>query len=107
MELDIIVLKDELYHVVKYAKNVVDCFDMCDVVRENITTYIDSINRHIRRRVGWWSVFWLYVQVNLPRIEREIKWGRSMMRTKIITDYHFISIMSIDLQLECNKILYV
>ena len=47
MELDIIVLKDELYHVVKYAKNVIDCFDMCDVIRDNITTYIESINRHI------------------------------------------------------------
>ena len=53
MELDIIVLKDELYHLVMYAKNVTDCFDMCDVIRENITTYIDSINRHIIKDGVW------------------------------------------------------
>ena len=53
MELDIIVLKDELYHLVKYAKNVTECFDICDVIRENITTYIDSINRHIIKEGMW------------------------------------------------------
>ena len=53
MELDIIVLKDELYHVVKYAKNVIDCFDMCDVIRDNITTYIESIIRDILKEGMW------------------------------------------------------
>ena len=53
MELDIIVLKDELYHLVRYAKNVTECFDLCDVIRENITTYIDSINRHIIKEGVW------------------------------------------------------
>ena len=53
MELDIIVLKDQLYHVVKYPKNVIDCFDMFDVIRDNITTYIESINRHIIKEGMW------------------------------------------------------
>ena len=30
-----------------------DCFDMCDVVRDNITTYIESINRHIIKEGMW------------------------------------------------------
>ena len=53
MELDIIILKDGLYHQILVAENVIDCFDMCDVIRDNITTYIESINRHIIKEGMW------------------------------------------------------
>ena len=47
MELDIIILKDQLYQVYTVAKEVIDCFDYCDILREKYTTYLDDMNRHI------------------------------------------------------------
>ncbi len=47
MELDVIVLKDGLYQVYTVAKNVADCFEYCDILREKYTTYLGDINQHI------------------------------------------------------------
>jgi hypothetical protein len=50
MELDIIILRDGLYslHPIKVElKNMMDCFDYCDVLREQLTTYLEHINRHV------------------------------------------------------------
>jgi hypothetical protein len=47
MELDIIVFKDQMYHVYTIVKNVTDCFDYCDILREKYTTYLEDMNRHI------------------------------------------------------------
>ena len=47
MELDIIVLKDGLYQVYTIAKDLTECYDYCDLVREQVTIYFEKINRHI------------------------------------------------------------
>jgi hypothetical protein len=57
MELDIIILKDGLYHLIPMTKKMldgivltrnVDCFELCDVLRLKFTTYYDwPINGHI------------------------------------------------------------
>ena len=47
MELDIIILKDGLYQVYTIAKDLTECYDYCDLVREQVTTYFEKLNRHI------------------------------------------------------------
>ena len=57
MELDIIILKDELYHLIPMTKtmlegivltNKVNCFDLCDILRLKLTTYYgDPMNAHV------------------------------------------------------------
>tara|TARA_R100001443_G_scaffold55674_2_gene66824 strand:+ start:1335 stop:1538 length:204 start_codon:yes stop_codon:yes gene_type:complete len=50
MEIDIIIFRDGLYSLyplkVEFA-HLTDCFDYCDELRARLTTYIESINRHI------------------------------------------------------------
>ena len=36
-----------MYHVYTIAKDVADCFDYCDYLREKYTTYLEEMNRHI------------------------------------------------------------
>jgi hypothetical protein len=55
--MDLILLSDELYHLVKVTKEMmegiellseVDCFDLCDILRMHLTTYYDApYNVHI------------------------------------------------------------
>ena len=47
MELDVIVFKNQLYHVYTIAKDVTDCFNYCDYLREKYTTYLADKNQHI------------------------------------------------------------
>ena len=55
--MDLILLSDELYHLVEVTKemmegiellNEVDCFDLCDILRVHLTTYYDyPMNVHV------------------------------------------------------------
>ena len=54
--MEIIILKDGLYHLYPVTKDLftgatlpetIDCFSLCDVLRMQLTTFIDSINHHI------------------------------------------------------------
>ena len=58
MELDIIILKDGLYHQILVAENVIDCFDFCDELRKKWTTYLDERNQHIIKSGKWGGGQW-------------------------------------------------
>jgi hypothetical protein len=54
--MDLIVLNDGVYHLVEVTKQMtehikllseVDCFDLCDILRLELTTYHGSWNTHI------------------------------------------------------------
>jgi len=55
--MDLILLSDELYHLVTVTKEMmegiellsdVDCFDLCDILRVHLTTYYDyPMNVHV------------------------------------------------------------
>jgi len=54
--LDLIILNDGLYQLIPVTKEImegivitaeVDCFDLCDILREKLTGYVDSLNLHI------------------------------------------------------------
>ena len=55
--MDLIILSNELYHLVKVTKEMmegiellsdVDCFDLCDILRMHLTTYHDApYNVHV------------------------------------------------------------
>ena len=55
--MDLILLSDELYHLVKVTKEMmegiellsdVDCFDLCDILRLHLTTYYEApYNVHV------------------------------------------------------------
>jgi len=55
--MDLILLSDELYHLVKVTKEMmegiellsdIDCFDLCDIIRMHLTTYYDApYNVHV------------------------------------------------------------
>ena len=54
--MDLIILNDGLYQLIPVSKqmmdgivltNDVDCFDLCDIVRLKLTTFVDSLNMHI------------------------------------------------------------
>jgi len=54
--MDLIILQDGLYHLYSVTKTmfqaatkpeVVDCFNLCEILREQLTTYVDSLNIHI------------------------------------------------------------
>ena len=57
--MDLILLTDELYHLVKVTKEMtkgieimaeIDCFDLCDILRIHLTTYYDyPINAHVMK----------------------------------------------------------
>ena len=59
MEMDIIILKDGLYHSILIAENITtDCFDFCDMVRERVTTYLEDRNQHIIKSGPWGGGQW-------------------------------------------------
>ena len=54
--MDLIILNDGLYQLIPVTKKIiegivitaeVDCFDLCDILREKLTGYVDSLNLHI------------------------------------------------------------
>ena len=59
MELDIIILKDGLYHSILVAENItIDCFDFCEMLRERVTTYLEDRNQHIIKSGPWGGSQW-------------------------------------------------
>ena len=55
-EMDLIILNDGLYQLVPLTEQMmehisllekVDCFDLCDILRLKLTTFIDNLNRHV------------------------------------------------------------
>jgi len=56
IDMDLILLNDGVYHLVEVTKEMikgvelmadVDCFDLCDILRLKLTTYVDSLNSHV------------------------------------------------------------
>jgi len=54
--LDLIILNDGLYQLIPVTKEImegivitaeVDCIDLCNILREKLTGYVDSLNLHI------------------------------------------------------------
>ena len=54
--MDLIVLQDGLYHVYPATKamfagavrpEIVDCFSMCDIIREQLTTFLNHMNKYV------------------------------------------------------------
>ncbi len=54
--MDLIVLNDGLYQLIPVTKQIMDgivltsevnCFDLCDIVRLKLTTFVDSLNAHV------------------------------------------------------------
>ena len=54
--MDLILLNDGLYQLVAVTKEIMDgivltsevnCFDLCDIVRLKLTTFVDSLNAHV------------------------------------------------------------
>ena len=62
--MEIILFENNLYHLIQITKDMLegiispggsDCFDLCDIVRENFTVYNDSKNHH--KMIGHDSYF--------------------------------------------------
>ena len=54
--MDLIILNDGLYQLIPVTKQImegivitaeVDCFDLCNILREKLTGYVDTLNLHI------------------------------------------------------------
>ena len=54
--MDLIILNDELYHLIPVTKQMLEgielfdkmsCFDLCDILRLKLTGYVDTLNLHI------------------------------------------------------------
>ena len=54
--MDLIILTDGLYQLIPVTKQImedlvltaeVDCFELCDILRIKLTTYVDSLNSHV------------------------------------------------------------
>jgi hypothetical protein len=51
--MDLIIFNDGLYYLYPVTPELVagevwkDCFDLCDILREKLTTYKDAINKHV------------------------------------------------------------
>ena len=54
--MDLILINDGLYNLVSVTKEMLDgivltndvnCFDLCDIVRLKLTTFVDSLNVHV------------------------------------------------------------
>ena len=59
--MEIILYQDGLYELITVTKamfegvtkpEIVDCFSLCDIIRDKFTTYIESINRHVMKKGG-------------------------------------------------------
>ena len=56
--MDLIILNDELYHLIPVTKQMLEgielfdkmsCFDLCDILRLKLTGYVDNLNLHIMK----------------------------------------------------------
>ena len=56
--MDLIILNDELYHLIPVKKQMLEgielfdkmsCFDLCDILRLKLTSYVDTLNLHIMK----------------------------------------------------------
>jgi hypothetical protein len=48
MEIDLILFKDGFYHLLTWRlETFLDCFDLCDKIRKNITLYNEELNKYI------------------------------------------------------------
>ncbi len=54
--MDLIILNDGLYQLIPVTKQImegivitaeINCFDLCDILREKLTGYADTLNLHI------------------------------------------------------------
>ena len=54
--MDLILINDGLYNLVSVTKEMMDvvvltndvnCFDLCDIIRLKLTTFVDSLNAHV------------------------------------------------------------
>jgi hypothetical protein len=54
--MDLIILNEGLYQLIPVTKQImedlvltaeVDCFELCDILRIKLTTYVDSLNSHV------------------------------------------------------------
>ena len=54
--MDLIIFTNDLYHLIPVTKEmlanieipkIIDCMDLCEIIRENFTTYISSKNTHV------------------------------------------------------------
>lgn len=54
--MDLIILNDGLFQLIPVTKEImegivitaeVDCFDLCNILREKLTGYVDNLNLHI------------------------------------------------------------
>ena len=54
--MDLIILNDELYHLIPVTKQMLEgielfdkmsCFNLCDILRLKLTGYVDTLNLHI------------------------------------------------------------
>ena len=56
--MDLILLNDGLYSLVSVTKEMmegveilsdINCFDLCDILRLKLTTFVDSLNAHVMK----------------------------------------------------------
>ena len=56
--MDIIILQDGLYQLIPVTKamfagavrpEIVDCFSMCDIIRQQLTTYLELMNKYVMK----------------------------------------------------------
>ena len=59
--MDLIILNDGLYQLIPVTKKMlegveliseINCFDLCDLLRLNLTGYVDTLNLHIMKDGG-------------------------------------------------------
>ena len=50
--MDIIILQDGLYQLIKVTESVPDCFNSCDMYREQFATYLNQINKWVMKDGG-------------------------------------------------------
>ena len=56
--MDLIVLNEEMYHLIPVTKTlfagamipeVIDCYNLCNILRESLTTYFPDINKYVMK----------------------------------------------------------
>jgi len=56
--MELIILNDGVYQLIPVTKEMlseiklfgeIDCFDLCDILREKLTGYLDTVNQHMMK----------------------------------------------------------
>ena len=59
--MDMIIYQDGVYELITVTKDmfegvvrpeVVDCFSLCDILRDKLTTYLEEVNAHVMKEGG-------------------------------------------------------